>query len=393
MRCRCNIFRPSRSIYPLVAVSERCSAGNLLLTAPMDAWLRRVVREPLRTRFFQVLRSALTTDDGRAILDEALVDRLAWMPASRLQAEWLEPPFAELGRSRAVSSTPRPIFITARFRTGSTLLWKVFRHLHGFTSYYEPFNERRWFDPRRRGSRVDTTHGVDEYWREYDSLGELSRHYNEDWIRRRLYMDGRAWDPDMAAYVDTLVARAKGRPVLQFNRIDFRLPWFRHTFPNAILIHLYRHPRDQWCSTFPTPDEYPCSAPASDYPAHDHFYLRCWAADLKQWFPFLDERRSTHPYELFYYIWRLSYCLGVTYCHHSLSFEQLVAQPVSTLSGLFAAAGIDDALVAGAAALVKPAESRWRAYADDSWFRAHEERCDGVLRAFFRIECSAERCA
>jgi hypothetical protein len=29
--------------------------------------------------------------------------------------------------------------------------------LPGCTAYYEPFNERRWFDPRTRGERVDAT--------------------------------------------------------------------------------------------------------------------------------------------------------------------------------------------------------------------------------------------
>jgi hypothetical protein len=37
--------------------------------------------------------------------------------------------------------------------------------------------------------------------------------------------------------------------VLQFNEIDLRLPWFRAHFPTARILHLYRHPREQWCSS------------------------------------------------------------------------------------------------------------------------------------------------
>ncbi len=33
-----------------------------------------------------------------------------------------------------------------------------------------------------------------------------------------------------------------GRPVLQFNRIDFRLAWFAGSFP-AKIVHIYRHPQ------------------------------------------------------------------------------------------------------------------------------------------------------
>ena len=38
--------------------------------------------------------------------------------------------------------------------------------------------------------------------------------------------------------------------MLQFNRADLRVAWLRQQFPQAKLIHLYRHPRDQWLSVF-----------------------------------------------------------------------------------------------------------------------------------------------
>ena len=77
------------------------------------------------------------------------------------------------------------VIITGRFRSGSTLLWNLFRQAGGFTAYYEPLNERRWFDPTARGDRTDSTHrNVSDYWREYDGLEALSRFYREDWIRR-----------------------------------------------------------------------------------------------------------------------------------------------------------------------------------------------------------------
>ena len=49
---------------------------------------------------------------------------------------------------------------------------------------------------------------------------------------------------DLAAYVRTLVERAPGHACAQFNRVDFRRR-VRHVFPEATIVHLYRHPRDR----------------------------------------------------------------------------------------------------------------------------------------------------
>ncbi|MEP0496173.1 MAG: sulfotransferase, partial [Paraglaciecola sp.] len=137
------------------------------------------------------------------------------------------------------------VFITSRFRSGSTLLWNLFRQTPGCTSYYEPFNERQWFNPALRGNTVDSSHrGVADYSAEYNGLNELTQFYNEDWIRKQLLMTEDSWNPGMKSYIESIVSSAKGRPILQFNRIDFRLPWLKKHFPNAKIIHLHRHPRD-----------------------------------------------------------------------------------------------------------------------------------------------------
>ena len=121
------------------------------------------LRARMRQRFFEFLRRVARTHDARAILARgALGGR--WIPRrclSFLIKKLVESPYPE----------------TERFRSGSTLLWNIFRNRKGKTAYYEPFNERRWFDPEARSSRVDATHrGVSDYWREYDGLGELAQH-------------------------------------------------------------------------------------------------------------------------------------------------------------------------------------------------------------------------
>jgi hypothetical protein len=350
------------------------------------------LRAALRRRFYEFLASAFATDDGRRIACEAVSSLGARHPRSLLRGSSLSMPYPELGRSQSAmqpSDRSDVVIITGRFRSGSTLLWNLFRQAGGFTAYYEPFNERRWFDPMARGNGTDSTHrNVSNYWHEYDGLDILGRFYSEDWIRRHLLMDEHSWAPEMKQYIDTLIAGSAGRPVLQFNRIDFRLPWFRHHYPSATYIHIFRHPRDQWCSTLQGDlKRFPRDASIADFHPFDKFYLRMWAEDLKYHFPFLDEKCNRHPYQILYYIWKLSYLFGVKYCDHSIPFEALLVDPDEQLRQLFRVVDAEPVhLQALKATIVGPPLGKWREYADEAWFQAHEASCEAVLADFLGLE-------
>ena len=335
-------------------------------------------RETARERFFELLRSSLLTDDGRRILVDALDGSLSRPVVIRPSDEI---PYPDLGRpSPAGGGTARPILVTGRFRSGSTLFWNIFRHVPGCTSFYEPLNERRWFDPSARGGRVDQTHlGVSDYWREYDGLAHLGEWYDERWIRRQLYMDETSWEPALRSYIQALIDAAPQTAVLQFNRVDFRLPWLRRNFPTARLIHVFRHPRDQWCSSLVDVKRFARTGTIEEFAAHDHFYLLTWATDLSYVFPVLDPRRAEHPYDLFYLIWRLSYIFGRTHCDASFCFETICDTPEKELQRLMQASGIEDYDIAALKALVVPQKPRWQEYADQGWFAAREARCESLL--------------
>lgn len=300
-------------------------------------------------------------------------------------------PYSELGGfTQRNYSQKKPIFITGRFRSGSTLLWNIFRHIEGITSYYEPLNERRWFDPSVRGDKVDPTHvNVDtDYWREYEGLrSQLGHLYSVKWIDRDLYMDDKSSNWDLQRYLDALIRAAPDKAVLQFNRADFRLAWLKYNFPKAKFVHIYRHPRDQWISTLMDSACFgPDSGDLSAFQNADKFYLRMWVRDLQHWFPFLKDW-SRHPYYHFYFLWKLSFLFGQNYCQHSIKFENLVTKPRSVLEPLFSDLDIEEPPWDRILSVIStPKMGKWNEYASESWFQKIEYECEQEMQLFFGWE-------
>ena len=85
----------------------------------------------------------------------------------------------------------------------------------------------------------------------------------------------------MQRYIETMMARARGRAVLQFNEVDFRLGWLRARFPTVPILHVYRHPRDQWCSTLLGAARSAAQCRLREFAPLDGFYLMSWARDLR----------------------------------------------------------------------------------------------------------------
>jgi hypothetical protein len=351
--------------------------------------LVRKIRRAGRDAFFRFLDKLSRHEDARRLLARLLHSLVQERP--RITEDDLLPgarPYADLGEAGppgGACARSDIIFITGRFRSGTTFLWNVFRSIPGVTAYYEPLNERRWFDPATRGGRVDATHkNVAEYWREYQGLEELGAYFRQDWAERDFYMDRHFPDRGLRTYIERMVELAPGRPVLQFNRVDFRLPWLKAQFPHAAIVHIFRHPRDQWCSTLQGSDCPREDMPLAAFEPLDKFYLCRWTRDLHHHFPFLDEAEIAHPYQAFYLIWRLSHIFGTRHADESICFEELVDRPVPIIERLFGSLGItghDPEKIREIHA--RPDLGKWKAYADEEWFRRHEARCESVLLAHF----------
>lgn len=304
----------------------------------------------------------------RALLGEEDRSRLSADPGVRYGPQ----PYAEA----APPASERPVmFVTARFRTGSTFLWRVLNHYQGVTCYYEPFNERRWFDPAEQSAGVDPSHrGVSSYADQYAGLGELGRYHTEAWTTRRLWMDERSTDLDMERYVSLLIDKAPGYPVLQFNRADFRLRWLRARFPGCRIVHLVRNPRDQWVSSL-FKQTVPRETAIGDFARYDLFYLLPWADDLKTVFPCLDLPKDMPAYALFYLLWRLSQLHGEQNADLSLKYEDLVGDLETSMAKVTGLMSLPDGAAESTdlAGLVEnPSLGTWTRFAPAEWFDAVE---------------------
>jgi len=334
----------------------------------------------------KLFEKIINSDNGRRLLLESFSSDFIRSPHNLFRDNYDHFPI----RSSEVNhnhSRP-PIIITGRFRSGTTLLWNIFRQIDGHTAYYEPLNERRWFDSAMRGNNVDSSHlNVDkDYWREYDGFnGELKNLYHERWINRHLYMDESCSDWDLQRYLLKLDSLTLNRSVFQFNRIDFRLSWLKSIFPSAYFIHIYRSPRDQWISTLMQMNSFgSLSGTLHDFVPYDKFYLTSWVYDLQYTFPFLKDF-DRHPYSHFYFLWKLSYMFGRKYCDASIGFEDLVENPKDVLSSIFSDIGIETPPWTDVLSLIEtPQFGKWAYYASDAWFCDIESACDNELSIFFR---------
>lgn len=334
---------------------------------------------PIKLALVKLFILFIKHDKVKAVIAENIPNQKVIPSAIRNEPSPYQEPEVPINATRSRSDI---VFVTSRFRSGSTALWNAFRENKACTAYYEPFNERQWFNPEVRGSHTDSTHlGVNDYWTEYNDLEDAGNFYQEKWIREDLLMDENSWNQDMLSYIDFLIESTNKTPVFQFNRVDFRLQWLKKHYPNAKIIHLYRNPRDQWCSFLTDKTLLNKDDVAHTY--KDGFYLNSWCNDLKTHFPFLSEKETPHPYGRFYYLWKLSYLYGKQFSDISIQYEELNSKPIETLENVFSVLGWDGALAKESAKAIQQSPvDKWKGYADKEWFGIKEASYEYKIQNF-----------
>lgn len=207
-----------------------------------------------------------------------------------------------------------------RFRSGSTLVWNLFRNTPGYTAYYEPFHPHLL---QHIGSaRVSENHaGVSgSYWREYACLVDFESYFDPRFAYRQLSMEEDTSGDSMLRYLNYLIESATSPAVLlQLNRGDFRVRWLKARYPEGKFLHIHRDVRQSWISS-----RRHLSSTEFDKPTHpDAYELFQWVIALADVFPFLiEEGIPESSFTWHYYLWRLSFLSLSRNCEVSIDYDK-----------------------------------------------------------------------
>lgn len=210
------------------------------------------------------------------------------------------------------------IFITGRFRSGTSMLWNVFNQLPQYCAYYEPLHTNLISHIKHVKPKQDHI-GIEEYWQNYLKLKKISQYYSSQFGQYRLYLEKHDKWPELEQYIRFLIASADDKTaVLQFNRMDLRLSWLKNTFPNATIININRQVYPLWISSrkhLKTDEE------INNESHPDAYDLLQWSADLAPHFPMLQSDVNRCGYFRHYFIWKLTTLLSKANADIQLNLE------------------------------------------------------------------------
>jgi hypothetical protein len=271
----------------------------------------------------------------------------------------------------------RPVFITGRFRSGTTALWNILRQEPTVFGVYEPMHDNLREHLVNELPTDPSHHGVTDYFRELrPHREEVLAYYRPEFGTCRLALAAGDAHPELKAYLDFLIQLAgKSTPVLKFVRMDYRLPWLRRNFPDAVIVHIHRQPRAQWRSMT-------ARNPVAEATARGLgvFQLNAFAASLLFAVPEIMTPGVACSYERAYYLSRISRAVGEKYADLTIDFDrEFLLRDEKTFSRLAGCTGIPVRRKTLDAFLDRQISGRATNFQDDAALAEIEQRCDAVL--------------
>lgn len=214
-----------------------------------------------------------------------------------------------------------PVFIVGWFRSGTSMVWNMFRESGKYTCYYEPLHPHLKLYLEEDYRAIDTTHdGLEDYWREYRALSrdEFIKCWKPWFGRERWHLGTAAEAEDLKSYLEFLQHQSDKPAVFKFVRAGFRIEWLRNTFPNAHIIHVARNPRSVWTSMMGRE----CVDDSDEVLLSDRG--RAWSITIQAIARELGFREREHPYQQFFELWSTMYRKVETYADETWWYEDIV---------------------------------------------------------------------
>ncbi|WP_395377333.1 sulfotransferase [Marinicella sp. W31] len=250
-------------------------------------------------------------------------------------------------------SKPKIIFISGRFRSGTSMLWHLFEQLDGYCAWYEPLHPELLAHIDSVKPKADHR-GIQDYWRNYREKPAFREHYQPQFGFQYLYLPAnQAWD-ELKAYLQHLIElSAPDVPVLQMNRVDLRLAWLSQHFPQATLLNISREPKALWYSS----RKHLNAQSQTDESYVDAYDLMQWSASLSDDFPMLSPEPGRHGYYRHYMIYKLSRLMAESYADHQFSLERDVFESQRLLDKLGQICELDESQLEPLRGLIHKPES------------------------------------
>ena len=212
------------------------------------------------------------------------------------------------------------IFISGRFRSGSSFMWQLFDRMPEYCAWYEPLHPQLLTAIEHTSPRTDHV-GVEDYWSAYRDHPAFRDTYQSTFATEDLYLEADDEAPQLEAYINHLIELSAAQiPVLQFNRMDLRLPWLKARFPQAVVIHTDRNPLQLYHS-----QRRHIAAELRHDPNHwDAYELVPWSYSLSDVFPFLLANDQPHAFYRCYLLHRLSSLIAARHADLTIHLDQHV---------------------------------------------------------------------
>lgn len=288
------------------------------------------------------------------------------------------------------------IFITSRYRTGSTYLYSLFSSLINTVAFYEPLNYHLvdWLekdDLEHQKTQVWLSHNLkDGYFYEYKYLERetLTTYFRPEFGIDRMVLSATEQHPELKDYLNFLLSTYPQRlKVLQFNRIDFRLAWIKANFPKALIVNLRRNPRDIYASFVGL---YLRSDNSSQTNLNDGVEKVLDFIGLNEELSALSEVSvpqfsvyELNSYEKIYLLNQLSHLWADRFADLVIHYEALIQDPAGELSRIVTQ--IPNFELKFSEDMPKPKKDRinvWQEYHSELWFQECEAQCNRLLEKY-----------